>query len=88
MFDGNKTIRVTVRLFTGLDKDIREVGQNPRDGIPLNLRKGTRLRSLAKSLGLPDRHSLAYFVNGKQVGLLRELQDGDEVACMRPSAGG
>ncbi|MBU0733241.1 MAG: hypothetical protein KKG10_03730 [Proteobacteria bacterium] len=88
MPDGSKTIRVTVKLFTGLDKDVGEVGQNPRDGITLNLPKGTRLRKLTKTLDLPDRYSLAYFVNGKQVGLLRKLKDGDEIACLRPSAGG
>jgi len=88
MPDGNKTIRVTVKLFTGLDKDVGEVGQNPRNGITLNLPKGTRLRKLTKTFDLPDRYSLAYFVNGKQVGLLRKLRDGDEVVCLRPSAGG
>ncbi len=88
MLDGSKTIRVTVKLFTGLDKDVRGVGQNPRDGMTLNLPEGTRLRKLTKTLDLPDRYSLAYFVNGKQVGLLRKLKDGDEVVCLRPSAGG
>lgn len=88
MPDRSKTIRVTVRLFTGLDRDSREVDQNPRDGITLNLPKGTRLRKLTKMLDLPDRYSLAYFINGKQAELLRKLKDGDEVACLRPSAGG
>lgn len=88
MPDRNKTIRVTVRLFTGLDRDAREVDQNPRDGITLNLPKGTRLRKLTKMLDLPDRYSLAYFINGKQTELLRKLKDGDEVACLRPSTGG
>ncbi|MBC8179363.1 MAG: MoaD/ThiS family protein [Desulfobacteraceae bacterium] len=88
MPDRNKTISVTVRLFTGLDRDAREVDQNPRDGITFNLPKGTRLRRLTKELDLPDRYSLAYFVNGKQAGLLRKLKEGDEIACLRPSAGG
>ena len=31
---------------------------------------------------------LAYFINGEQVGLRKKLEDGDEITCLKPAAGG
>jgi hypothetical protein len=39
-------------------------------------------------IGLPDRHLLAYFINGERVGLWRKLEDGDDISCLKPAAGG
>jgi hypothetical protein len=77
-----------VKLFTGLH---REAGLDPYDpeaGIEMEMRKGSRVRSLAKRLGLPGGGLVAFFVGGERVGPWHRLKDGDEVACMKPSAGG
>jgi hypothetical protein len=88
VFDKEKTIRVNVKLFSGLDTIAGVPGPHPREGIPMHVPRGTRIRNLVKMLGLPDRHALAYFVNGERVGLGEKLRDGQEVACLKPSAGG
>ncbi|MCP4666498.1 MAG: hypothetical protein GY849_09025 [Deltaproteobacteria bacterium] len=88
MPDTKKTIRIKVKLFTGLGNHRGVEGQNPRDGITMDVPRGARLKKVVKELDLPDRHSLAYFVNGERAGLWKKLQDGHEVACLKPSAGG
>jgi molybdopterin converting factor small subunit len=39
-------------------------------------------------IGLSDRYALVYFIHGERVGLRKRLEDGDEIACLRPAAGG
>ena len=82
------TIKVRVKLFTGLDKDAGLGGYHRENGLVMEVSQGVRLRKVIKTLGLPDMNSLAYFVDGERVGLRKKLEDGNEVACLKPSTGG
>jgi molybdopterin converting factor small subunit len=75
MTDSKQTITIKVRLFAGLDQDA-------------SLNGFDRLKKVVKMIGLPDRHLLAYFINGERVGLWRKLKDGDDISCLKPAAGG
>ncbi len=86
MFRQKKEITVKVKLFGGLDKSVQ--GYDPDSGIAVGLPEGARLRHLVKKLRLPDSRSLAYFIRGERVGLQTKLSDHDEIACLRPLAGG
>lgn len=88
MADSRQTVRIKVRLFAGLDRDADLVGYDRRQGLDLSVAGGTRLEKVVKMIGLPDRQVLAYFINGERVGLRRKLEDGDEIACLKPAAGG
>jgi len=81
-------IRVRVKLFTGLHREAGLEGYDPETGIEMNIRKGARIRTVAKRLGLPGGGRVAFFVAGERAGSWHKLRDGDEVACMKPSAGG
>ncbi len=81
-------ITVKVRLFAGLDKDVDVKAYDRHKGITLNVPDGTRLKKVVKMIGLSDRYSLVYFIHGERVGLWKKLEDGDEIACLRPTAGG
>lgn len=81
-------IRITVKLFAGLEIDAGLEGYNPATGIEIQALPGVRVKHIVKQLGLPDRRRLAYFVDGTRVGLWKKLRDGDEISCLRPLAGG
>jgi molybdopterin converting factor small subunit len=81
-------ITVKVRLFAGLDRDLNVDDYDRHEGITLNVPERTRLKQVVKMIGLSDRYSLVYFIHGEQVGLRKRLEDGDEIACLRPAAGG
>ena len=88
MTDAPQTITIKVRLFAGLDQDAKLNGYDREQGLNLTVPKGTRLKKVVKMIGLPDRHLLAYFINGERSDLRRKLEDGDDIACLKPAAGG
>lgn len=88
MTDPKHTITIKVRLFAGLDQHVNLKTYDRHEGLNLNIPRGTRLKKVVKMLELPDRHLLAYFINGERVGLWRKLEDGDDVSCLKPVAGG
>jgi len=81
-------ITVKVKLLGGLYRDADVDDYDRDEGITLNVPAGTRLKKVGKIVGLSDRYSLAYFIHGEQVGLRKKLEDGTEIACLRPAAGG
>jgi len=88
MTDSTQTITIKVRFFGGLDQDANLTNYDRQKGLNLNVPRGTRLKKVVKMIGLPDRHLLAYFINGEEVGLWRKLEDGDDISCLKPVAGG
>jgi hypothetical protein len=83
-----KIITVKTKLFAGLDKDVDVEVYDRHKGITLNVPEGTRLKKVLKMIGLPDRYSLVYFIHGERVGLWKKLENGYEIAGLRPTAGG
>ncbi len=83
-----KTVKVNVRLFGGLAEDAKLKDYDADKGLTINVPEGTRIKKLAKILGLPERHILAYFIDGKKVGLRDRVRHSCQVICLRPSAGG
>ena len=83
-----KKIQVTVKLYSGLHKDIGLKEYDPYSGIVFQLPSGARVRKVARELDIPHPYSLAYFINGERVGMWTKLHEGDELSCFRPSGGG
>ena len=88
MRNSKQTITIKIRLFAGLDQDADLKDYDRETGLDLNIPRGTRLKKVVKLIGLPNRHLLAYFINGEQVELGRKLEDGDDISCLKPAAGG
>lgn len=83
-----KTITISVKLFTGLDQIAKTEEYDPLEGVTMTIPKGTRVKKAMKMLGLSNRGSLIFFMNGERVGPRKKLKDGDEIDCFRPVAGG
>ena len=82
------SITITIKLFAGLDKDLDIDDYNRQEGIVLKVAQGTRLKKAVRLIGLSDRYTVVYFINGERIGLRRKLEDGDEIVCLKPAAGG
>ncbi len=81
-------IKVHLKLFSGLHGEVNLPGYDTHRGIILEVKKGSRLRSLLKSIGMKRMSSNSYFRRGERIGLWSKLHDGDEVQCFKPSGGG
>jgi sulfur carrier protein ThiS len=81
-------IDVTLRFFSGIDKEINIKNYDPSMGLTLSVSKGTRLKKILKKLEMPKMSSNAYFREGERMGLWSKVRDGDDISVLRPSGGG
>jgi hypothetical protein len=81
-------ITVTLKLFSGIDKQLTQGTYDPEKGIRLDLPKGTRLKKALKIIGLTDLSMNIYYKNGVRISTWNKLADGDEVSCLKASGGG
>jgi len=88
IFRKKENISVTVKLHTGLHRELNLDDYNPADGVVLTIPGPCRVRRVVKSLGLRDPARCAYFINGERAGLFTRVKNGDEISCFKPSAGG
>lgn len=88
LFRKPATVKVTIKLFSGINRDLGLPDYDPSRGIELLVRDGTRLKKALKRLGMRKLMHNAYFRNGERAGLWTRLGDGDEISCIKPSAGG
>lgn len=88
LFGKRPKAAVTIKLFSGINRDIGLTDYDPSQGIQLEVREGTRLKKALKGLGMKKLMQNAYFRNGERAGLWTRLRDGDEISCIKPSAGG
>jgi len=88
MFGTKERISVKIKLFSGLDRQVKINNYDPDSGIDLQIEKGARLKKVFKTLGLSKTESTACFINGKKAGLNDNLKNGDVVFFMKPVSGG
>lgn len=84
----SEPIKIHLKLFSGLHREVSLTGYDTQKGIILPVKKGTRLRTLLKSIGMKKMSSNSYFRGGGRIGLWSKLYDGDEIQCFKPSGGG
>ncbi len=88
LFGKRAKATVTIKLFSGINRDIGLADYDPSRGITMEVREGTRLKRALRRLGMRKLLHNAYFRNGERAGLWTRLHDGDEISCIKPSAGG
>jgi hypothetical protein len=81
-------ILVTVKLFSGLDREIPLSDYNRAEGITLEIKRGTRLRKILRSIGMKNLSYNAYFLNGVRIKLWEKINEDSEISCMKPAGGG
>lgn len=88
LFGKKKTITVTIKLFSGLERSAGLKTCDPGKGITLQVNEHARLKKVLARIGMKNLGLHVYFIEGERVDLRARLRDGDEVYCMQPSAGG
>ncbi len=88
LFRKARDITVTIKLYSGLHRQLNRGDYNHDSGLTIVVKEHTRLKRLLSSLGLKNLSAHAYFINGERATLRSRLKSNDEVMCMKPSAGG
>ena len=88
MFGTKESITVKIKLFSGLDRQVKINNYDPDSGIDVQIVKGARLKKIFKTIGLSRNESTACFINGKKVDVNEKLQNGDVLFFMKPVSGG
>ena len=83
-----KDIKVTIKLFSGINSEMNLTAFDKAKGITMSIDSRKRLRTVLKDLGLKDLSSNVYFCRGERISLWKRLDDGDEISCLKPSGGG
>ncbi|MCP4133010.1 MAG: hypothetical protein GY754_18785 [bacterium] len=82
------TINITIKLFSGIEKELGIDEYDASDGLSRTVSEGARLGGVFKKLGLRKLSDYAFFRAGERLNRWTRLKDGDEVSCLRPSGGG
>ncbi len=82
------SITVRIKLFSGIDKNLKLQNYDPAEGVTMKIDSGKRLKWALKTLGLSNLSSYAYFRSGERISSWAKLKNGDEITCLRPSGGG
>jgi hypothetical protein len=81
-------IKIAVKLFGDLDKDLGIQSYDHFNGHVLMLKQGTRFWKVLKMIRLKKRRYYSFIIEGEDVGLLRKMKDGDRIQCFKPVGGG
>ena len=88
MFGTKESITVKIKLFSGLDRQVKINNYDPDSGIDVQIVKGARLKKIFETIGFSRNESTACFINGKKVDVNEKLQNGDVLFFMKPVSGG
>ena len=88
MFGTKESITVKIKLFSGLDRQVKINNYDPDSGIDVQIVKGARLKKIFETIGLSRNESTACFINGKKVDVNEKLKNGDVLFFMKPVSGG
>lgn len=81
-------ILITLKLYSGIHRDIGIHDYSPETGIIFNVKPGIRLRKVLKMAGIKKPGNYVYFSEGERIGLWNKLLNSREVSCLKQSGGG
>jgi hypothetical protein len=79
---------ITLKLYSGLEKDMGIPDYNPDKGIIINVKKGLRLKKILSDAGMEKLHPFAFFSGGERVTLRSKFNESSEISCLKISGGG
>ena len=81
-------IFITLKLFSGIHRDINLSDYNPSEGIVLNVKSGTRLGKILKMAGIGKPGNYIYFSEGERISVWNKITRSREISCLKHSGGG
>lgn len=81
-------IIITLKLYSGLEKELKIPGYDANSGIITGADSGASLRVILASAGLKKLYPFAFFSGGERITLRTKFKESAEVSCLRISGGG
>lgn len=81
-------IVITLKLYSGLEKELKIDDYDENRGIKLTLKPGISLRSVLKKIGLKKSSHYIFFSSGHHISPWKRFNESAEVSCLRISGGG
>ncbi len=82
------TITVTLKLYSGIHREINLEDYDPEKGILLSVKSGTGLRKILKMAGIRKTGSYIYFSEGERISVWNRIRYSREISCLKHSGGG
>lgn len=83
-----ETIVITLKLYSGIEKELKISDYDIDAGILLTVKPGTSLRSILKQTGLKKLSQYLFFSKGHHISVWKKFYEPAEVSCLRVSGGG
>ena len=81
-------INITLKLYSGIEKELNIHDYNPESGIIVTIKKGAFLRKILRNAGFKKFSNYVFFCGGQHVSLWKRFKESAEVSCLRISGGG
>lgn len=81
-------ITVTLKLYSGIHREINAHGYDPEKGIILTVKPGTGLRKILKMGGINKTGNYIYFSEGERISSWSRIRYSREISCLKHSGGG
>ncbi|HOP62395.1 MAG TPA: hypothetical protein PK358_05435 [Spirochaetota bacterium] len=82
------SIIITLKLYSGLEKELEIGDYDVNSGIIIESRRGISLKRFLAEAGLKILIPYAFFSGGERISLRTKFKDSAEVSCLRISGGG
>ena len=82
------SIIITLKLYSGLEKELKIADYDVNSGIIIESRQGISLKRFLAETGLKILIPYAFFSGGERISLRTKFKDSAEVSCLRISGGG
>jgi hypothetical protein len=81
-------IAVTLKLYSGIHREINLHDYDPEKGIILNVKQGTGLRKILKMAGINKTGNYIYFSEGERISVWSRIRYSREISCLKHAGGG
>lgn len=81
-------INITLKLYSGIEKELNIQDYNPDNGIIITIKTGTSLRKILRQTGFKKLSRYVFFSGGHHVSVWKRFKEHAEVSCLKVSGGG
>ncbi len=81
-------INITLKLYSGIEKELKIHDYDQNGGIIFTVKPGTSLRQILKQAGFKKLSRYVFFNGGHHVSAWKRFYKHAEVSCLKVSGGG
>lgn len=81
-------INITLKLYSGIEKELKIHDYKQESGINVTIKQGTTLRKILRQAGFKKFSSYVFFSGGHHISTWKRFYETAEVSCLKISGGG